>query len=156
MTLTATHSLDFGGEAICFSIERTSRRKTVAISVGYDGVRVLAPHDLDDDRVVAIVRQKGAWLLRKQRQVCGAWRRCYAARIRQRRDFPLFGRPYRLKVVQDASAVLESYGARGFICRAGSAGRDAANSACRSAGRFAALVSRPCENPLSGSRGHNG
>ena len=53
------HRLDFGGEVVNFSIERTSRRKTVAISVGYDGVRVLAPSDLDDDRVMKIVRQRG-------------------------------------------------------------------------------------------------
>jgi predicted metal-dependent hydrolase len=60
------HSLDFGGELISFSIERTSRRKTVAISVGFDGVRVLAPADLDDDRVMKIVWKKTPWLLRKQ------------------------------------------------------------------------------------------
>ena len=65
MTTPVAQSFDFGGEVVSFSIERTSRRKTVAISVGYDGVRVLAPADLDDDRVIKIVRQKGPWLLRK-------------------------------------------------------------------------------------------
>ena len=39
MTAALPHTFDFGGEAISFSIEPTARRKTVAISVGYDGVR---------------------------------------------------------------------------------------------------------------------
>ena len=66
MTAALSHTFDFGGEAISFLIERTARRKTVAIFVGYDGVRVLAPSDLDDHQVIGIVRKKGPWILRKQ------------------------------------------------------------------------------------------
>ena len=66
MTVDLPLSLKFGGEIVSFAIERTSGRKTVAISVGYDGVRVLAPADLDDEHVTRIVRGKGPWLLRKQ------------------------------------------------------------------------------------------
>ena len=62
MTAALSHTFDFGGEAINFSIERTARRKTVAISVGYDGVRALAPADLDDHQVIGIVRKKGPWI----------------------------------------------------------------------------------------------
>jgi predicted metal-dependent hydrolase len=112
MTISASHSLDFGGEAICFAIERTTRRKTVAISVGHDGVRVLAPSDLDDDRVVAIVRRKCAWLLRKQamyRELGGA----IAPEFVSGETFYYLGRPYRLKVVLDADAVLSRVTARG-------------------------------------------
>jgi predicted metal-dependent hydrolase len=107
------HSLDFGGEVVTFSIERTSRRKTVAISVGYQGVRVLAPSDLDNDRVMKIVRQKGSWLLRKQagyRELGGApvYREFVSGET-----FHYLGRPYRLKVVSDEMAVLTRIVARG-------------------------------------------
>ena len=56
----------FGGEAISYALSRTARRKTVAITVGFDGVRVLAPNDLDDSRIAEFVRKKAAWVLRKK------------------------------------------------------------------------------------------
>ncbi len=59
MTTTNAHGIVYGGEAINFSVERTARRKTVAISVGYDGVRVLAPTDMDDEQVLVIVHRRG-------------------------------------------------------------------------------------------------
>ena len=108
-----THSLNFGGELVNFSIERTSRRKTVAISVGYDGVRVLAPSDLDNDHVVKIVRQKGPWLLRKQagyRELGGT---PVSREFVSGETFHYLGRPYRLKVVPDEMAVLTRIVARG-------------------------------------------
>ena len=108
------HSLDFGGEVVSFAIERTSRRKTVAISVGYDGVRVLAPSDLDDERVISIVRKKGPWLLRKQ----AGYRELGGAPITREfvsgETFHYLGRQYRLKVVPDASAVITRITARGL------------------------------------------
>jgi len=113
MTISASHSLDFGGEAICFAIERTTRRKTVAISVGHDGVRVLAPSDLDDDRVVAIVRRKGAWLLRKRAMYQELGGAIPAPEFVSGETFYYLGRPYRLKVVSDANAVRSRVTARG-------------------------------------------
>lgn len=107
------HSLVFGGELIGFSVERTSRRKTVAISVGFDGVRVLAPPDLDDDRILEIVWKKGPWLLRKQ----AAYRELGGApsphEFVSGETFRYLGRPYRLKVVIDEAAVLTRIVARG-------------------------------------------
>ncbi len=113
MTVSASHCLEFGGEAICFAIERTSRRKTVAISVGHEGVRVLAPSDLDDDRVVAIVRRKGAWLLRKQAMYLELGGAVAAPEFVSGETFYYLGRPYRLKVVPEANAVLSRITARG-------------------------------------------
>ena len=113
MTATVAHSFDFGGEVVSFSIERTSRRKTVAISVGYDGVRVLAPADLDDDRVIKIVRQKGPWLLRKQigyRELGGL---PIVREFVSGETFHYLGRSYRLKVVPDQAAVVTRITARG-------------------------------------------
>lgn len=113
MTVDLPLSLKFGGEIVSFSIERTSRRKTVAISVGYDGVRVLAPSDLGDERVIKIVREKGPWLLRKQagyRELGGT---PIAREFISGETFHYLGRPYRLKVVPDKAAVLTRITARG-------------------------------------------
>ncbi len=113
MTTPVAQSFDFGGEVVSFSIERTSRRKTVAISVGYDGVRVLAPADLDDDRVIKIVRQKGPWLLRKQigyRELGGP---PILREFVSGETFHYLGRSYRLKVVPDQAANVTRITARG-------------------------------------------
>jgi predicted metal-dependent hydrolase len=107
------YSLDFGGERISFYIMRTARRKTVAISVGFDGVRVLAPADLDDNRVLNIVWKKGPWLLRKQaayRELGGV---TSPREFVSGETFHYLGRPYRLKIVTDEAATLTRIVARG-------------------------------------------
>ncbi|MCP9231049.1 M48 family metallopeptidase [Mesorhizobium sp. LMG 17147] len=113
--MTATHEFNFGGEFIRFAIERTSRRKTVAISVGFDGVRVLAPSDLDDARVIEIVRKKGPWVLRKQ----AGYRELGGVPIDREfvsgETYHYLGRPYRLRIVPDADAVISRIVARGSM-----------------------------------------
>lgn len=113
MTDELQHSISFGGETIAFLIERTSRRKTVAISVGFDGVRVLAPSDLDDDRVLGIVRKKGPWLLRKQAAYRDLGGQPLTKEFVSGETFHYLGRQYRLKLVPDASAVTTRITARG-------------------------------------------
>lgn len=107
------HSLDFGGEIVSFTIERTARRKTVAISVGYDGVRVLAPSDLDDERVISIVRKKGSWVLRKQAGYQELGATPVTREFISGETFHYLGRQYRLKLVTDPSAVVTRVNARG-------------------------------------------
>jgi predicted metal-dependent hydrolase len=115
MTAAPFHVLNFGGEVIRFVIERTARRKTVALSVGHEGVRVLAPSDLDDARVLSIVRGKAAWILRKQdtyRELGGP------SPVREfvsGETFHYLGRAHRLKVVEDSCAVVTRVIARGSL-----------------------------------------
>jgi predicted metal-dependent hydrolase len=113
MTDAAQHSIVFGGETLAFLIERTARRKTVAISVGFDGVRVLAPSDLDDDRVLGIVRKKGAWLLRKQAAYRELGGQPVAKEFVSGETFHYLGRQYRLKLVPDETAIVTRIAARG-------------------------------------------
>jgi predicted metal-dependent hydrolase len=113
MTPTDVRTIDFGGEIIRFLIERTWRRKTVAISVGYDGVRVLAPMDVDDDHIFGIVRKKGPWVLRRQ----AGYRELGSAPVVREfvsgETFHYLGRAYRLKVVPDTTTVATRIIARG-------------------------------------------
>lgn len=113
MTTPALHTIDFGGEAIRFMVTRTARRKTVAISVGYEGVRVLAPIDVDDDHIFGIVRKKGSWVLRKQagyRELGGA---PVVREFVSGETFYYLGRPYRLKVAPDRKTLVTRIVARG-------------------------------------------
>lgn len=113
MTPAGFHTIDFGGEAISFSVTRTTRRKTVAISVGYEGVRVLAPADVDDEHILGAVRKKGPWVLRKQaryRELGGA---PVVREFVSGETLHYLGRPYRLKVAPDADTVVTRIIARG-------------------------------------------
>lgn len=113
MTPSVEHSIEFGKEWISFDIERTARRKTVAISVGHDGVRVLAPNDLDDERIIGIVRKRGPWLLRKILAFSELGGSPVIREYVGGETFHYLGRPYRLKVVPDEAAVSTKIRLRG-------------------------------------------
>lgn len=115
MTEPIGRTIDFGGEPISFTVERTARRKTVAISVGYEGVRVLAPSDFDDDRVVAVVRKKGPWVLRKQADYRELGGHPAVREFISGETFHYLGRAYRLKVVPDSETVVTRITARGSL-----------------------------------------
>lgn len=113
MRTAGLQQIEFGGEAIHYSLTRTARRKTVAITVGFDGVRVLAPDDLDDVRVSEFVRKKAAWVLRKRAvysELAGA---TSPKEFVSGETFHYLGRPYRLKVISDPTAVVTRVTARG-------------------------------------------
>jgi predicted metal-dependent hydrolase len=99
--MTALHNINFGGEEIAFSVEHTRRRKTMAISVGFEGVRVLAPADLDDRHVSEFVRKKGAWVLQKQAVYRELGGMPVVREFVSGETFHYLGRAYRLKVVSD-------------------------------------------------------
>lgn len=74
---------------------------------------MLAPADLDDDRVMKIVRKKGAWLLREQagyRELGGT---AVPREFVNGETFHYLGRQYRLKVFPDEKAVVTRIVARG-------------------------------------------
>lgn len=106
-------SIVFGGETLEFLIERTARRKTVAISVGFDGVRVLAPSDLHDDRVLDIVHKKGAWMIRKLAAYQELGGQPVPKEFVSGETFHYLGRPYRLKLTVDQDAITTRIIARG-------------------------------------------
>lgn len=113
MTAADVHVLDFGGAAIRFQVTRTARRKTVAISVGHDGVRVLAPADVDDAHILEIVRAKGAWVLRRQADFRDLGGAPPVREFVSGETFHYLGRPYRLQVTPDAAATVTRITLRG-------------------------------------------
>ena len=85
----------------------------MAISIGYEGVRVLAPSDMEEERIVGVVHKKGPWLLRKQadyRELGGA---PVVREFVSGETFHYLGRPYRLKVVPETGTIVTRITARG-------------------------------------------
>lgn len=113
MTRDIADTVDFGGQEIKFALSKTSRRKTVAITVGFDGVRVLAPSDLDDGRIADLVKKKAPWILRKEAMYAELSGVPSRKEFVSGETFHYLGRPYRLKVVRDPQAIVTRISARG-------------------------------------------
>lgn len=107
------HCICFGGEEISFLVTRTSRRKTVAIAVGFDGVHVLAPKDMSDFEVSKYVRQKAPWVLKKQSMYRELVQEIPAKEFVSGEAFHYLGRPYQLRVIEAEETVLTRVSARG-------------------------------------------
>jgi predicted metal-dependent hydrolase len=113
MTKSSSRQIVFGGEPISFSIDRTDRRKTVAISIGYGDIRVLAPRDMPDRAVEAVVYAKGPWILRKQASFAELGSHPAPREFVSGESFKYLGRPYRLKVMRHSSKSATTVAARG-------------------------------------------
>lgn len=68
-TLAETAVAPFGTRQIAYRIERGRRRVTVAVVVDpTEGVLLRVPKDLGRDRIAAVVRRKGAWIVKRLRE----------------------------------------------------------------------------------------
>ncbi|WP_082896078.1 SprT family zinc-dependent metalloprotease [Sulfitobacter pontiacus] len=106
-------TISYGNENISFILRRTSRRKTISLSVGFDGLQVLAPEDMDDNEVMQHVRRKGPWILKKRASYSEL------TEERSKREFVggecffYLGRQYRLKIEQQRERFETTISARG-------------------------------------------
>jgi len=95
-----SHQVTFGDEQIDFVLDRTARRKTIAISVGHDGVRVLAPRSVPEATVHRTVHRRAPWILRKQASFAELGKRPLPREFVSGEAFQYLGRAYRLKVMK--------------------------------------------------------
>jgi len=58
-------SLKQGPTAISYSIRKSLRAKYVSISVGTDGVQVVAPVSMEDNEIIQLVENKKEWIFQK-------------------------------------------------------------------------------------------
>lgn len=107
------HEIALGPEAVNFTIERTGRRKTVSLSYGADGLRVLAPTDMADDAIVAIIRSKARWILAKKALMDERGGAHAQHEFVSGESFSYLGRRYRLSVVPGPSAAVTKVTLRG-------------------------------------------
>lgn len=97
--------LHLGGREIAYTVERTGRRKTIAVSVDLSGVRVLAPADAGTEELEATLRRKAPWVVAKLALVEEMGQAPAAREFVSGETFHYLGRGYRLRVLPDPSAV---------------------------------------------------
>jgi predicted metal-dependent hydrolase len=92
--------VQFGRTRIRFEVQRSSRRKQVSLVVepGHRRLLVLAPVGVDVARLRGLVRQRGAWVLAKLRQVRDAQPPASAHEFVSGEGFTYLGRSLRLRV----------------------------------------------------------
>jgi predicted metal-dependent hydrolase len=91
----------FGHKAISYVVEQTGRRKTIAISVDAGGVRVLAPIDLSEAEIAAVVLARAAWVLGKLELLGEAGTAIGTREFVSGEAYHYLGRAYRLRVVEE-------------------------------------------------------
>lgn len=92
--------VQFGHTRIRFQVTRSKRRKQVSLVVepGNGRLLVLAPADVAVARLRAVVRQRGAWVVDKQRRVREAKAPTAAHEFVSGEGFTYLGRSFRLRV----------------------------------------------------------
>lgn len=106
MTTPVECCLVLGDRRVPYCIERTARRKTVALSVGPDGLRVLAPAEMDEAEVKALVQRKGPWVLQKLGRFEDLGVQPAAHEFVGGESFYYLGRGYRLRIERQPGIVL--------------------------------------------------
>ena len=92
--------VQYGRTVIPFEVRRSANRSQVSlvIQAGQRGVMVYAPEDAPLDRLVAVVRQRGAWAVVKLRQVELTERPGQPKEFVSGEGFTYLGRSFRLAV----------------------------------------------------------
>jgi len=99
-------SVQFGRKVIPFQVQRSTRRRTVAITVDpAGGVLLTAPADTSIARLDDVVHSKATWILERLRRVGRVEPAPPAREFVSGESFRYLGRQYRLKVVRRAEAV---------------------------------------------------
>lgn len=94
-------NLKIGSTVISYSVKRSFKAKYVNISVGVDGVQVVAPILMDDSEIIQLVEKKREWIFKKYVS--------YRQRLEQLRpeheyvsgeQFMFMGKDYPLQVIE--------------------------------------------------------
>lgn len=108
-------TISYGNETINYTLRRTARRKTVSISMGFDGLQVLVPADMGNKEITQHVRRKGPWILEKR----ASYAELSGGRSEREfvggESFLYFGRQYRLKIEQQRNCFETTISARGRL-----------------------------------------
>jgi len=102
--MSQTDSVGFGGMRIAYSIQRTTRRKTVAITVNPDmSVAVAVPKGTRRTLIARKVTQKARWIVHQQERLRRNGRVASKSFV-SGESFRYLGRQYQLKVIEAPGA----------------------------------------------------
>ncbi|MFY0571123.1 M48 family metallopeptidase [Archangium lansingense] len=92
--------VSFGRSTITFTVERSSRRRTVTIGVTPGGsVEVKAPTHVELDRLQAVVKSKGSWVLQRLAEMSEVQKVPASRQFVSGMSVRYLGRQYRLKLL---------------------------------------------------------
>lgn len=97
---TKLEYISYGARKIEYGIKRSSRRRTVAISITPNAnVIVSVPHLLNTEKIKEIVRKKVRWVYEKQEYFKRLLKLYPKKEFINGEEFLYLGRPYRLKLI---------------------------------------------------------
>ena len=98
------HAVDYGRQTILFAL-RLAERKTLGISVHPDGsVHVAAPYQLPLDKIKAVVRKRGQWIMKHKRRLASLPPPLPPRQYQSGESFRYLGRQHRLKIEKAETA----------------------------------------------------
>jgi len=99
------HKIRFGKRIIRFTLKRTKRKKTVAISVGFnEGVKVKLPCRLATKKVYPLIKKKAPWIIKHLNEIKELNYPVIKHEFVSGESFSYLGRHFRLKVKKIESA----------------------------------------------------
>jgi hypothetical protein len=95
--------IQFGSKKINFEIKRGNREKSVSIYVHPAAkVTVLAPRNLDEEKIRIILQKKARWIIEKQELIRNYGDSNLVKEFVSGESFPYLGKNYRLKIVRSS------------------------------------------------------
>ncbi|WP_318617138.1 SprT family zinc-dependent metalloprotease [Sporosarcina sp. YIM B06819] len=103
------HLITFGQTSIPYEIVRSHKRKTVSITVDKDGVKVIAPDDVEIEKVQDIVKDKVIWIRKQLLHFEEINDDRHQRLFLSGEKLPYLGRQYRLKVISNTEIAVPNF-----------------------------------------------
>ena len=103
------HHLTFGKTTIPYELIKSAKRKTVSITVDKDGVKVISPVDVANEKVQSIMADKISWIRKQLLHFEEIKNNRYYRLFVSGEKLPYLGRQYRLNILANNDIVKPSF-----------------------------------------------
>ncbi|WP_242318830.1 SprT family zinc-dependent metalloprotease [Bacillus cereus group sp. BfR-BA-01349] len=93
-------SIQFGNQTIPYTLTKSSRRKTLSISVDQHGVTVISPSDINMEKIETTLHKKAVWIIKQLSDFNEIHTSVSQRSFLSGEKLPYLGRQYRLKVIK--------------------------------------------------------
>ncbi|MEH6957249.1 M48 family metallopeptidase [Neobacillus drentensis] len=94
------NSILFGTQLIRYELTRSTRRKTLSISVNQNGVFVVSPIEIPLEKIEATLNKKASWIVKQLNDFCEMNKSFQRRSFLSGEKLPYLGRQYRLKIIK--------------------------------------------------------